>query len=221
MLTVFRCPCGAQFCYICGVRWKTCLCPQWDEPRLLARATQIIQREPNPRRRLFEPERAARPQPRTRSPSLAAGNALGFNAMPRSPSPESAWQSDFSDHSEWEQDWPANDDEDDIPEVHEVVSPPSAPATALNPVTVPDASANLRELLDIPSVAGPPAGRNMDINAIMAHLRGNHECSHDKWRWVKGPHRCEECHHRLPSYIFECRRCMLQACNRCRRNRLS
>lgn len=171
---------------------------------------------------MFEPERAARPQPRTRRPSLAAGYALGRNAIPRSPSLESAWQSDFSDHSEWEQDWPAHDDEDDITEANEVVPPPSAPAATFDAAPVPDGSANLRELLDIPnSVAGPSTSRDMDINAIMAHLRGNHECSHDKWRWVKGPHRCEECHHRLPSYIFECRQCVLQACNRCRRNRLS
>ncbi|KAM7183893.1 protein ariadne-2 [Rhypophila sp. PSN 637] len=31
------CRCGAQFCYVCGEKWKTCLCPQWQENRLLAR----------------------------------------------------------------------------------------------------------------------------------------------------------------------------------------
>lgn len=202
------------------MQWKTCPCPQWEEPMLLARATQIIQREPNPRRRLFVPESAARPQPRARRPSLGAGNALGLNAMLRSPNPESAWRSDFSDHSEWEQNWPAKDDEYDSPETNGTLEPQPAPAAVLESTPGPDTSADLRDLLELPSVAGQSTDRNMNINAIMAHLRGNHECSHNKWRWVKGPHRCEECHHRLPSYIVECRQCMLQACNRCRRNRL-
>lgn len=188
---------------------------------MYARAQQIIQREPNPRRRLFGPERAARPQPRTRLPSLAAGNASGLKDMPRPPSPESAWGSDFSDHSEWEQDWPANVYEDDIPEANEITSLLPAPATVLDPAPGPGPLADLRDLLEPSRDAGLSTSKTMDIDALMAHLRGNHECSHDRWRWVKGPHRCEECHHRLPSYIFEWRQCMLQACNRCRRNRLS
>jgi hypothetical protein len=32
------CHCGAQFCYICGLRWLTCWCAQWNEDRLYARA---------------------------------------------------------------------------------------------------------------------------------------------------------------------------------------
>ncbi|WPH02842.1 putative e3 ubiquitin-protein ligase ari4 [Acrodontium crateriforme] len=55
------CPCGAQFCYVCGLKWKTCSCDQWDENLLLARATQLVDR--NPRRQLFQPDRAPRPQP--------------------------------------------------------------------------------------------------------------------------------------------------------------
>lgn len=42
-----RCRCGAQFCYTCGQRWKTCACARWDEHRLLARAHQIVDREEN------------------------------------------------------------------------------------------------------------------------------------------------------------------------------
>ena len=50
-------------------------CPQWwEDPKLYARAAQIIQREPYPRRRLIEPERAARPQPRTCRFSIAVGS---------------------------------------------------------------------------------------------------------------------------------------------------
>ncbi|KAF8847452.1 hypothetical protein BDZ45DRAFT_636984 [Acephala macrosclerotiorum] len=40
------CYCGAQFCYICARRWKTCLCAQWNEERLLRRANQVVARRP-------------------------------------------------------------------------------------------------------------------------------------------------------------------------------
>ncbi|KIE00804.1 IBR finger domain-containing protein, partial [Metarhizium majus ARSEF 297] len=36
------CPCKAEFCYVCGVRWKACDCPQWDETNLYARAAGIV-----------------------------------------------------------------------------------------------------------------------------------------------------------------------------------
>ncbi|KAK0634232.1 hypothetical protein B0T17DRAFT_621749 [Bombardia bombarda] len=39
------CKCGTQFCYICGERWKTCTCPQWEEDRLLARANAVVNRD--------------------------------------------------------------------------------------------------------------------------------------------------------------------------------
>ncbi|KAF9639463.1 IBR finger domain protein [Lasiodiplodia theobromae] len=58
------------------------------------------------------------------------------------------------------------------------------------------------------------------IEAIALHLRENHECAHADWSFVRGRHRCEECGDALPLFIFECRQCMLHACNRCRRNRL-
>ncbi|KAL2828190.1 IBR finger domain protein [Aspergillus cavernicola] len=51
-------------------------------------------------------------------------------------------------------------------------------------------------------------------------LRENHECGHDSWKYIRGPHICEECSHLLAGYIFECHQCRLQACNRCRWNRL-
>ncbi|OJD35979.1 ibr finger domain protein [Diplodia corticola] len=37
-----RCCCGAHFCYACGKPWKTCDCAQWDEERLLKRATDLV-----------------------------------------------------------------------------------------------------------------------------------------------------------------------------------
>ncbi|KFA75374.1 hypothetical protein S40288_01978 [Stachybotrys chartarum IBT 40288] len=54
----------------------------------------------------------------------------------------------------------------------------------------------------------------------MQNLLQNHECAHRRWIYRGGQHQCEECHHWLPDYIFECNQCHIQACNRCRRNRL-
>ena len=43
LLTISNgCPCGAQFCYDCGEKWKTCDCPQWHEQRLYERAEQVV-----------------------------------------------------------------------------------------------------------------------------------------------------------------------------------
>ncbi|KAL2022089.1 hypothetical protein VTK56DRAFT_6133 [Thermocarpiscus australiensis] len=39
------CRCGAQFCYVCGLPWKTCPCEQWDESRLYTRANAIVDRD--------------------------------------------------------------------------------------------------------------------------------------------------------------------------------
>ncbi|KAF2229482.1 hypothetical protein EV356DRAFT_521044 [Viridothelium virens] len=40
------CLCKNQFCYLCGARWKTCNCPQFEEDRLLdERNRQVAQEE--------------------------------------------------------------------------------------------------------------------------------------------------------------------------------
>ncbi|KAK4111180.1 hypothetical protein N656DRAFT_790666 [Canariomyces notabilis] len=44
------CHCGFQFCYVCGERWKTCRCPQWDEGRLYRRANNLVDRDAAGRR---------------------------------------------------------------------------------------------------------------------------------------------------------------------------
>lgn len=66
----------------------------------------------------------------------------------------------------------------------------------------------------------PQTPRGTLVARTIQELMENHECGHDRWKYVRGSHRCEECSHRLPEYIFECHQCRLQACNRCRRNRL-
>ena len=43
-----RCLCKAEFCYVCGVKWRHCDCPRWDEDLLLGRAERALRR----RRRL-------------------------------------------------------------------------------------------------------------------------------------------------------------------------
>ncbi|KAK3371042.1 hypothetical protein B0T24DRAFT_658091 [Lasiosphaeria ovina] len=51
------CFCRAQFCYECGVHWKRCECPQWDEARLIHRAGAILNRNPGILNTLNEEER--------------------------------------------------------------------------------------------------------------------------------------------------------------------
>ncbi|KAI4716588.1 hypothetical protein E4T48_07217 [Aureobasidium sp. EXF-10727] len=45
------CVCGAQFCYVCGARWKTCVCPVFNEAWLLEGAD----RPRHAGHRLFQP----------------------------------------------------------------------------------------------------------------------------------------------------------------------
>ncbi|KAH8756624.1 hypothetical protein F5883DRAFT_429207 [Diaporthe sp. PMI_573] len=105
------CPCGAQFCYLCGESWKTCTCVVYTEEQLLRRENVVAARDAD-------------------------------------------------------------------------------------------------------------AGREVNHPQIRQQILENHECTDHLWRWVRGRHQCEECHYWLPNYIFECRHCRLQTCNRCRRNRL-
>ncbi|KAK3995554.1 hypothetical protein QBC44DRAFT_19021 [Cladorrhinum sp. PSN332] len=111
------CPCGAQFCYVCGETWKRCSCPQWQEERLFNRANAIVDRN----------------------------------------------------HGEGQ----------------------------------------LR------------VGQRAALVERERNLIQNHQCQHGSWAYRSGSHRCEECHCRLPSFIFECEQCQILACRRCRYNRLA
>ncbi|KAK1974310.1 IBR finger domain-containing protein [Colletotrichum cereale] len=51
------CRCGAQFCYLCGHRWKNCTCAMWNEERLYARPNAIVNRDSNAP--FMDPERTA------------------------------------------------------------------------------------------------------------------------------------------------------------------
>ncbi|KAJ5113367.1 hypothetical protein N7456_001901 [Penicillium angulare] len=37
--------CGREFCYICGLKWRTCQCPLWHEERLVERANRAVENE--------------------------------------------------------------------------------------------------------------------------------------------------------------------------------
>ncbi len=39
-----RCICQAEFCYVCGQKWKNCGCSLFDEDRLLGRAERAVNR---------------------------------------------------------------------------------------------------------------------------------------------------------------------------------
>ncbi|KAL2871417.1 E3 ubiquitin-protein ligase [Aspergillus lucknowensis] len=41
------CKCRAEFCYLCGLGWKTCSCERWNEQRLVERAQEVVDREAN------------------------------------------------------------------------------------------------------------------------------------------------------------------------------
>lgn len=51
------CTCRSEFCFVCGVRWKNCPCPQWDEARLEVTARMRAQNDLGERVRVAQPVR--------------------------------------------------------------------------------------------------------------------------------------------------------------------
>ncbi|KAF1945222.1 hypothetical protein EJ02DRAFT_509678 [Clathrospora elynae] len=42
------CPCSAQFCYACGIRWKYCNCQTADPNRIEEHAEKVVERDVGP-----------------------------------------------------------------------------------------------------------------------------------------------------------------------------
>ncbi|KAE8396149.1 hypothetical protein BDV23DRAFT_193006 [Aspergillus alliaceus] len=42
------CRCGREFCYVCGLVWKSCSCPRWHVNRLVAMGNQAVEEEAGP-----------------------------------------------------------------------------------------------------------------------------------------------------------------------------
>ncbi|KAL2816425.1 hypothetical protein BDW59DRAFT_177361 [Aspergillus cavernicola] len=71
----------------------------------------------------------------------------------------------------------------------------------------------------------PPADRQLRVEQMLEDLRENHECEHPgRFERVFGTSRghfeCEICGDRHRKYILACRRCHVQVCEDCRRNRI-
>jgi hypothetical protein len=47
-----------------------------------------------------------------------------------------------------------------------------------------------------------------------------HRCTHDSWERVDGSWECDECGDDLPYFIWRCEECEIDACTRCKYNRL-
>lgn len=52
------------------------------------------------------------------------------------------------------------------------------------------------------------------------NLVNHHQCVHDTWRSRMGRYRCDDCRQVMTEFIYECGRCRVLACRRCRYNRL-
>ena len=109
----------------------------------------------------------------------------------------SRWRSGFIDHLKQKLDWLTD---------HEESPKARSPLTTVQE-TASQASTATENL------------RAHRTAVVVRHLRIHHECANDKWRRVRGKHRCEECFYWLHEYIIACRQCSLQVCNRCSRIR--
>lgn len=145
-----------------------------------ARATQIAQREYDPRRRLFQPRRTTLQQPQVPRRSVAFVDPT-VGRPGHIGSPASTWESDFSDRSEWEQDW--DDDADVADSTGPAPSLTHSASTELpeSPELVPPRRRGMMPSASSRPATGRPAtATGLDIDGLVEHLRVNHECSHER-----------------------------------------
>ncbi|RMY82301.1 hypothetical protein D0861_07947 [Hortaea werneckii] len=186
--------------------------------RLYARARQIVDRDPTPNRRLYEPTRVAHAQPVARHTSatpLSGDDTTAAGAHATDTDPAGPASAPPPTHLEVEEDHQHTPDAE-VPEL----ARPFPPISTVTPTRDLTSSTDSPVLERLRTPIQQHGLRTSLIEEVFAHLQIHHDCDHDRWRWVKGRHQCEECLFTLPQYIFECRQCHLRACNRCRRNRL-
>jgi hypothetical protein len=51
---MFSCRCGHQFCYLCGKKWKRCLCALFDTEHLLRNGVEGLEEAPVVCRHVWE-----------------------------------------------------------------------------------------------------------------------------------------------------------------------
>ncbi|KAB8204430.1 hypothetical protein BDV34DRAFT_213885 [Aspergillus parasiticus] len=67
---------------------------------------------------------------------------------------------------------------------------------------------------------GNPQLAQQEVQRAAQELREQHNCEHGRWRRRDGEYSCDVCHDLLPDFILRCQRCKIEACVRCRYNRL-
>ena len=68
-----------------------------------------------------------------------------------------------------------------------------------------------------------PEEREARIQRTIAHLRAYHECDHERFKGIREEgqeYRCEVCSEPYFTWIYQCRQCLMVACNTCRHHRL-
>ena len=65
--------------------------------------------------------------------------------------------------------------------------------------------------------------RDAQIQRTAQHLREHHECDHERFQCVReggADFECEVCSEVYYNWIYQCRQCLMIACNKCRHNRV-
>ncbi|KAH0334986.1 hypothetical protein KCU81_g9228, partial [Aureobasidium melanogenum] len=229
---------------------RACRCPQWDETRLQERAEQIFARDPRhrlfrPPQGALDPgvdaaaavppvipqENVDRGQPANPVPAwIEYGRQLRAEVDPPA-RPAAAANIEparvaHADVARQIERLPARN----VPVARLATrDDPIVPVPVFRNAYIPPEArrAAIPAPMSMPIRAGRPAAQDAVavhqqrlVAQIREDLRRNHECDHERWTCHRGRHRCEECNHMLPHYIFECRQCHIRACQRCRRNRL-
>ncbi|KAF7891963.1 hypothetical protein EAF00_008265 [Botryotinia globosa] len=78
-----KCRCGAEFCYICGLKWHSCRCTDWREPRLVSQY-----------RLLGRPRQAV-----VQGLAARAQFVVAAQALPNNPAGENPWTYIHGNHT--------------------------------------------------------------------------------------------------------------------------